>query len=86
MDKSKKKEDEFTSASEKIDLTKIMEIKEAFDAADIDKEGSLDLTEFINAFGKVLGKDMTDKELNQLFMKIDADAGGSVDWSEFMNF
>lgn len=72
--------------SEKIDLTHIMSIKEAFDSADIDKEGSLSLEEFTLAFGKILGKGMTAKELEQLFMKIDADSGGSVDWSEFMNF
>lgn len=40
-----------------------MEIKEAFEAADIDKEGSLSLEEFTLAFGKILGKGMTSKEL-----------------------
>ena len=44
------------------------------------------MMQFIAAFGGVLGKGMTDKQLNQLFMKIDADAGGSVDWHEFMNY
>ena len=50
---------------------------------------SLTLTfcsQFISAFGKVLGKGLNYKQLNQLFMKIDADSGGSVDWNEFMNY
>ena len=42
--------------------------------------------QFIAAFGKVLGRGLNYKQLNQLFMKIDADSGGSVDWNEFMNY
>lgn len=49
------------SATEKIDLRAIMEIKEAFDSADIDKEGSLDPTEFTKAFGDILGGGLTEK-------------------------
>ncbi len=37
-------------------------------------------------FKDVLGKDMSDKEFRQLFMKIDADSNGSVEWNEFMNY
>jgi len=79
-------ENEKQNASEKINLQHIMELREAFEAADTDKGGELEKDEFIAAFGGVLGKGMTDKQLNQLFMKIDADAGGSVDWHEFMNY
>ena len=63
-----------------------MELREAFEEADADAGGSLDLEEFVNAFGGVIGKNMNIKQLNQLFMKIDADAGGTVDWQEFMNY
>lgn len=63
-----------------------MELREAFDAADIDKGGSLALDEFVEAFGTVIGKDMNKKQINQLFMKIDADSNGDVDWDEFMNY
>jgi Ca2+-binding EF-hand superfamily protein len=34
----------------------------------------------------VIGKEMSEKEFNQLFMKIDADSNGSVEWNEFMNY
>ena len=63
-----------------------MELREAFDLADIDAGGALELNEFIEAFGEVIGKHMNMKELKQLFMKIDADSNGSVEWPEFMNY
>jgi len=40
----------------------------------------------VHYFKDVLGKDMSDKEFRQLFMKIDADSNGSVEWNEFMNY
>ena len=52
------------NTTEKIDLTHIMEIKEAFDSADIDKEGSLDLMEFTKAFGNILGGGLSSKQIN----------------------
>lgn len=63
-----------------------MELREAFDVADKDNGGALELDEFIEAFGEVIGKNMNMKQLQQLFMKIDADSNGSVDWDEFMNY
>ena len=78
--------EEKKNASERIDLQHIMELREAFEEADADGGGSLDLEEFVHAFGGVIGKNMNIKQLNQLFMKIDADAGGTVDWQEFMNY
>ena len=36
------------------------------------------MQQFIAAFGKVLGKGLNYKQLNQLFMKIDADSGSTV--------
>ncbi len=49
-----------------------------FENADADKGGALEIEEFTEAFGGVLGKDMNPKQLKQLFMKIDADSNGSV--------
>lgn len=42
--------------------------------------------QFLASFKDVIGKEMSDKEFNQLFMKIDADSNGSVEWNEFMNY
>jgi len=63
-----------------------MQLRTAFITADDSGDGELSLNEFIAAFGKVLGKGLKYKQLNQLFMRIDADSGGSVDWNEFMNY
>lgn len=38
-----------------------MELREAFDIADTDKGGELDIDEFIDAFGQIIGKGMTPK-------------------------
>jgi Ca2+-binding EF-hand superfamily protein len=74
------------NASERINLQMIMELREKFEAADDDGNDGLDETEFIENFGEVIGKGMTNKQLRALFMRIDADAGGSVEWDEFMNY
>jgi len=63
-----------------------MELREKFEAADADGGDSLDQGEFLLSFKDVIGKEMSDKEFNQLFMKIDADSNGSVEWNEFMNY
>ena len=34
----------------------------------------------------MLGKNLSEKQLTQLFMRIDTNSDGSVDWDEFMNF
>ena len=79
-------QDEKKNASETINLQHIMELREAFEEADTDQGGSLELPEFINAFGDVLGKGTTPKQIEQLFWKIDANSDGTVDWNEFMNY
>ena len=63
-----------------------MELREAFDLADSDGGGALELDEFVQYFGDIIGKDLSKKQLLQLFMKIDADSNGSVEWPEFMNY
>ena len=45
-----------------------------------------ELLQFLEAFGEVLGKNLTLEQLTHLFMKIDANSDGSVDWDEFTNF
>lgn len=64
----------------------LIELKHKFDQADIDQGGALELEEFVSAFGEVLGKGLSDKEIIQLFMRIDANSDGSVDWEEFINY
>lgn len=49
------------NASERINLQHIMELREAFDIADTDKGGALEIDEFIEAFGEIIGKNMNGK-------------------------
>ena len=51
------------NASERINLQHIMELREAFDIADTDKGGALELDEFTEAFGAIIGKGMNPKQL-----------------------
>mmetsp|Transcript_37768 Transcript_37768/g.61203 ORF Transcript_37768/g.61203 Transcript_37768/m.61203 type:complete len:933 (-) Transcript_37768:1406-4204(-) len=69
-----------------INLTTLMELKAVFEHADVDGGGSLSLDEFVEAFGGILGKNMTSEQLTHLFMKIDANSDGNVDWDEFSTF
>jgi len=71
---------------DRINLSQLMDLKAAFDRADTDHGGTLDIDEFLAAFGNVLGKNLTEEQLTHLFMKIDANSDGTVDWDEFTNF
>lgn len=75
-----------TSVEDRINLHQLMELKAVFERADTDGGGSLDVDEFLEAFGGVLGKNLTHEQLTHLFMKIDANSDGSVDWDEFTQF
>lgn len=70
-----------------MNLSTLMELKNAFDAADTDGSGALDEDEFVGAFRSVqaLAEGSTEEELQHLFMKIDANSDGTVDWDEFTN-
>jgi len=48
--------------------------------ADKDGNKKLDMNEFIEKLGPLIGENMSRKEIGQLFMKIDADCNGDVDW------
>ena len=49
--------------TEQINLQHLMELKEKFKEIDEDESGALDEEEFVAAFGDVLGKDMSAKQL-----------------------
>ena len=48
--------------------------------------GGLPLTQFVEAFGAVIGSELSKERLVHLFMKIDANSDGSVDWDEFSTY
>jgi Ca2+-binding EF-hand superfamily protein len=71
-----------------ISLDQILSLKEKFDGADLEGGGSLDMQEFMDAFGSIINKDgsMTEDQIARLFMQIDANADGGIDWSEFSTY
>ncbi|GBG32362.1 WD repeat-containing protein 64 [Hondaea fermentalgiana] len=64
-----------------IDLDSLRKLKDLFG-----KDGELDQDAFVEAFGEILGNNLTELQLTHLFMKIDANSDGSVDWDEFTNY
>ncbi|GBG25627.1 WD repeat-containing protein 64 [Hondaea fermentalgiana] len=72
--------------SNMISLDKLQELRLAFELADEDGGGGLDMEEFLNAFGHILGDNLSQRQLSNLFMKIDANSDGTVDWQEFTEF
>eukprot|EP00698_Gefionella_okellyi_P017804 TRINITY_DN5262_c0_g1_i3.p1 TRINITY_DN5262_c0_g1~~TRINITY_DN5262_c0_g1_i3.p1 ORF type:complete len:1015 (-),score=201.91 TRINITY_DN5262_c0_g1_i3:408-3230(-) len=72
------------NVDEKIQLAELETLKRSFFGGDSKRE--LNVEQFIDEFGKVLGKDMTDLDLRKLFMKIDANSNSLVDWDEFSTY
>lgn len=69
-----------------INLEVLMQLKTAFAMADKDGGGDLSCDEFVKAFMDILGKELGEDGLRQMFMKIDANADGTIDWDEFSSF
>jgi hypothetical protein len=46
----------------------------------------MNVEDFKEAFGKVLGQGLTEEQMSLLFMQIDANTDNTVDWEEFSTF
>ena len=66
---------------DEIDLDSLRKLQDLFG-----NDGELDEQGFVDAFGSILGDNLSDQQLTHLFMKIDANSDGSVDWDEFTNY
>ncbi|XP_066918416.1 cilia- and flagella-associated protein 337-like isoform X1 [Clytia hemisphaerica] len=72
---------------ERITLDHLNKIKQAFDEADADSSGTLDLEEFKNVFRYFLGlKGASEHQMTALFMKIDSSSDGEINWNEFCTY
>ena len=67
-------------------MSEFHQLRGAFLDADSDGGGDLDLDEFTEAFGKILGPSLSKQDIINLFMKIDADSNGTVNWDEFVDY
>eukprot|EP00326_Haptolina_ericina_P022470 CAMPEP_0181197994 /NCGR_PEP_ID=MMETSP1096-20121128/16359_1 /TAXON_ID=156174 ORGANISM="Chrysochromulina ericina, Strain CCMP281" /NCGR_SAMPLE_ID=MMETSP1096 /ASSEMBLY_ACC=CAM_ASM_000453 /LENGTH=119 /DNA_ID=CAMNT_0023287985 /DNA_START=73 /DNA_END=432 /DNA_ORIENTATION=- len=60
------------------------EFKKLFDSADVDQDGSLNLSEFGVALKSMPeAGSLTDAEAEEVFLEVDADKDGLVSWPEF---
>lgn len=72
---------------ERITLDHLNKMKQAFEEADEDSSGTLDLEEFKNVFRYFLGlKGASEHQMTALFMKIDSSSDGEINWDEFCTY
>ncbi|CAG9462107.1 unnamed protein product [Pedinophyceae sp. YPF-701] len=72
-----------------INLENLQKLKAAFDEADVDGGGGLDIDEFTEAFTFLmpgLDRDAQREAVMQLFCKIDANSDGAISWDEFSSY
>ena len=66
-------------------IENILQMRDAYHAADADGSGELDEDEFVEGLASVWGTDRIE-EVRRLFMRIDGDNGGTVGWDELLTF
>ncbi|XP_076818537.1 cilia- and flagella-associated protein 337-like isoform X2 [Clavelina lepadiformis] len=72
---------------EKITLDQLHRIKSAFEEADTDGSGTLDIDEFKMVIKECLGiRGKNEEQIVALFMKIDSSSDGEIDWDEFCTY
>lgn len=59
------------------------DLREAFDAVDLDQSNSIELDEFTSAL-KYMGAEMDVHQMETLFREIDTDRSGAIDFEEFV--
>ncbi|XP_044311049.1 EF-hand calcium-binding domain-containing protein 8 [Varanus komodoensis] len=70
---------------EQINYDHLQKLEHMFHEADIDGGGGLDMEEFRKAMKKIMG-DISDEDIDVIFMKVDTNCDGSVDWEEYLNY
>ncbi|XP_053098931.1 EF-hand calcium-binding domain-containing protein 8 isoform X2 [Hemicordylus capensis] len=68
-----------------INYDHLRKLEHMFREADIDGGGGLDMEEFRKAMKKIMG-DISDEDVDVIFMKVDTNCDGSVDWEEYLNY
>ncbi|XP_067410641.1 LOW QUALITY PROTEIN: EF-hand calcium-binding domain-containing protein 8 [Emydura macquarii macquarii] len=82
---------EFTDTSraqqveDQINSEHLQKLERLFREADLDKGGGLDIKAFRKAMKKIMDN-ITEEDIDVIFMKIDADCDGSMGWEEYLNY
>ena len=80
-----KKDGEFNPEVEATN-ERYSQLQAIFEAADEEGLPGLDLDEFKIALRKTVGHNMTEAQIELLFMKVDANCDGTVDWEEYVTY
>ncbi|XP_053250694.1 EF-hand calcium-binding domain-containing protein 8 isoform X2 [Podarcis raffonei] len=70
---------------DQINYDHLRKLERMFREADIDGGGGLDMEEFRSAMKKIMG-DVSDEDIDVIFMKVDTNCDGAVDWEEYLNY
>ncbi|KAH1182263.1 hypothetical protein KIL84_010017, partial [Mauremys mutica] len=70
---------------DQINYEHLQKLERSFREADLDKGGGLDIKEFRRAM-KMIMDNITEEDIDIIFMKIDTDCDGSVGWEEYLNY
>lgn len=65
---------------------KLQNLQQIFKEADEDEGGGLDIEEFRGAMRQTMGPNVSDQELDRIFMKVDTNCDGTVDWDEYLTY
>ncbi|KAM9120871.1 EF-hand calcium-binding domain-containing protein 8 isoform 2-T2 [Pangshura tecta] len=70
---------------DQINYEHLQKLERSFQEADLDKAGGLNIKEFRKAMKKIMDN-ITEEDIDIIFMKIDTDCDGSVGWEEYLNY
>ncbi|CAB9505557.1 MAP kinase-activated protein kinase 2 (Fragment) [Seminavis robusta] len=71
-------------ASQLMDREEKEKIDDVFRAIDLNHDGSLNREEVKLGYEKYFGKELTDQEIDTIFLHVDADGTGELEYSEFL--
>ncbi|KAK2148414.1 hypothetical protein LSH36_499g02033 [Paralvinella palmiformis] len=60
--------------------------RKAFVAWDADNSGDVDRQELKQVFRDVIGREISEPELDRVFVRLDKDGSGKIEWEEFVDY
>ncbi|KAI8898271.1 WD40-repeat-containing domain protein [Globomyces pollinis-pini] len=73
-------------AERDINLNHFKELLDIFERCADPISGKIPMETFVEAFGQVLGKGLTEEQMVTMFMKIDSNTDNLIDWDDFSTY
>jgi len=83
---SEQKQNNEMQMEKELTYSKLKALQAIFEEADEDGGGGLDMEEFRFAMRHTMGNNVSDDELDRIFMKVDTNCDGTVDWDEYLTY